>query len=64
MAVTVPKPSDYATTGDFYTAYDAYRLRVDAEQNANLLAQLAALGARTTVCPCGYTPFDTCPVHD
>jgi hypothetical protein len=64
MALTVPTPSDYTTPGDFHDAYDAYRRQVDAGRDAQMLATLAELGARTTDCPCGYTPFDTCPVHD
>lgn len=64
MAVTVPKPSDFATSADFHNAYNEYRAQVDGERRAELLAELAALGARTTRCPCGYGPLDSCPVHD
>ncbi len=60
---TLPSPADYPD-GGFMDAYRAYRVQVDAENDAAFLATLAEAGARTTACPCGYTPFDTCPVHD
>lgn len=61
---TVPSPSDYPTFVEFYAAYKAYRAEVDAEQAQAVLANLAAIGVRTTRCPCGYGPLDTCPIHD
>jgi hypothetical protein len=64
VTITVPRPSDYATSAAFHTAYDTYRRQVDAAAQTDMLAQLAAAGARTTDCPCGYSPFDTCPIHD
>lgn len=61
---TVPNPADYATGADFWAAYREHREATHREQDAALLATLAELGARTTDCPCGYTPFDSCPACD
>jgi hypothetical protein len=61
---TLPSPNDYATPSGFFAAYNDYQRQSRAERDAQFLVTLAELGARTEDCPCGYTPFDSCPVHD
>jgi hypothetical protein len=61
---TLPSPNDYATPAEFFTAYNNYQRQVRAERDAAFLVELAAIGARTEDCPCGYTPFDSCPICD
>jgi hypothetical protein len=46
------------------TGSPAERQQVHKKQVAALLAQIAEDGGRTTTCPCGYGPTDSCPTHD
>lgn len=61
---TVPNPNDYATSDEFRAAFRAYELEAQAARDLERLTELASAGARTTRCPCGYGPFDSCPICD
>lgn len=63
MSLTLPSPADYPN-GGFLAAYREYEIAQQADRDAELLSMLGSIGARTVDCPCGYTPFDTCPNHD
>lgn len=60
--LTPPSPGDDRSA--FWDAYYAYRRRVDAQRDADLIARIAAAGGRGTTCPCGYGPLDSCPICD